>query len=433
MKCIWGIIIIMIMVLLSGCTDKENPVGYNTMGEPVYLETGTANISNVYSYEDSVNNYVNSSVLTIGNRGLYETMLLMKIANLPDSLAEFEDTELTLSLVVNKQTGSESNIYNYGRLKQVWDEDEVSYKTATDSSDWEYPITEEYSSYDISGEYSIYDTLEIIFAIELFYNLEDGKYRADSLATDHGIYLQRSDADAESSDFIEYYSYGTDSSLQPKLTFNYKSEVEDSVYTEWVSSTIYDTNLYSCIDGDNSSLEKYEVFEGELFLQNISPVKMYMELDLDIADFTVSPSNTVIDTFQYSNMTINKANLVLHAKSDYYGSNSYIYTQPALLTVLVEPVENDIPLYEDEYELVSGVKTTQDSLDSVGEDLIYKIEITKEVQAIMTSNDDLTGKGLVIRSLRENRDFSYVRFYSPEDEIEKRPYLEIYYTLPLEP
>ncbi|MCF7911016.1 MAG: hypothetical protein K9M99_00685 [Candidatus Cloacimonetes bacterium] len=433
MKCKWGIMIFMIMLFLMGCTDRINSVGYNTVGEPQYLKTGTANISKVYSYEDSVNHYVNSSKLTIGNRGIYETMLLLDIVSLPDSVAEIEESELILSLVVSKQTGSESGIYNYGRVLQTWDEDEVSYKTATDSTDWESHFVEEYGSFDISGEYSNYDTLEISLPLELFYHLERGIFQADTLAVNYGIYIQRADPDQSSSDFIEYYSYENDAALQPKLNFNYKNNLEDSVYTEWVSSTINDANLFSCVGGDNSSLEYYEVYDDELLLQNISPVKMYLEISLGLADFADSLGNVVIDSFQYNNMTINRAFLVLHAKEDYYSSNNYIYTQPALLKHSVFPADNEIPVYEDDYELVSGVKITQDSLSSVGDDLIYKIGITKELQAITTTNDGLSGVGLVIRSLRENRDFSYVKFYSSTEDIEKGPFLEIYYTLPLEP
>jgi len=154
---------------------------------------------------------------------------------------------------------------------------------------------------------------------------------------------------------------------------------------------------------------------------------------LDNSDFADTLSNTIIDSFQYNNMTINKAYLVLHAKDDKYGSNSYIYTQPALLISEVPAVDNEIPVYKDDYKLISGVVTTQDSLDTVGEDKIFKIDITSEIQAITTDHDENEGIGIVIRSLRENRDYSYVKFYSSAEDESKGPYLEIYYSLPLEP
>lgn len=429
MKRIWGIMIIMTAVLLTGCTDKDNPVGYNPMGEPQYIEIGTENISNVYSYEDSVNNYVNSSLLTIGNREQYDTMLLLHVSGLPDTLAEITDNELKLSLVISKQTNSETNIYEYGRINQLWDEDEITYKTCTDTSDWVYPFTEEYGEYEFSGEYSAYDTLEIIFPLELFYTLNEEIYEVDSLASNYGIYFKRQNPDTEGRDFIEYFSKSSDSSIQPKLRFSYKLAVEDSEYVAWESSVINDATLYSQLD-DDEALGYYEVYENELMLRNISPVKMYMEISLDSSDFADTLSNTIIDS---NNMTINKAYLVLHAKEDYFGSNSYIYSQPALLESQVPAVDNEIPVYKDDYNLISGVVTTQDSLKTIGGDKIFKINVTSEIQAITTDHDENEGIGLVIRSLRENRDFSYVKFYSSAEDMSKGPYLEIYYSLPLEP
>jgi len=431
MKRIWGIMIIMTAVLLTGCTDKDNPVGYNPMGEPQYIEIGTENISNVYSFEDSVNNYVNSSLLTIGNREQYDTMLLLHVSGLPDTLAEITDNEIKLSLVISKQTNSETNYYEYGRINQLWDEDEITYKTCTDTSDWVEPFTEEYGEYEFSGEYSAYDTLDILLPKELFYNLNEDVFEVDSLASNYGIYFKRQNPDTEGRDFIEYFSRSSDSNIQPRLSFSYKFAIEDSEFVDWESSTINDATLYSRLD-DTADLEYYEVYEDELMLRNISPAKMYMEIALDSLDFADTQGNELTD-FKYNNMTINKAYLVLHAKEDHFGSNSYIYTQPALLTSEVPAVDNEIPVYKDDYNLISGVVTTQDSLETIGEDKIFKIDVTSEIQAITTDHDDNEGIGLVIRSLRENRDFSYVKFYSSAEDVSKGPYLEIYFSLPLEP
>jgi len=432
MKRIWGIMVIMTAVLLTGCTDKNNPVGYNPMGEPQYIEIGTENISNVYSFEDSVNNYVNSSLLTIGNREEYDTMLLLHVSGLPDTLAEITDNEIKLSLVISKQTNSENNIYEYGRINQVWDEDEITYKTCTDTSDWVEPFTEEYGEYEFSGEYSVYDTLDVLLPMELFYTLNEDVFEVDSLAYNYGIYFKRQNPDTEGRDFIEYFSRSSDSNIQPRLSFSYKFAIEDSGYVDWESSTTNDATLYSSLD-DNADLEYFEVYENELMLRNISPVKMYMEISLDSSNFVDTLSNTIIDSFQYNNMTINKAYLVLHAKEDHFGSNSYIYTQPALLEFEVPAVDNEIPVYKDDYNLISGVVTTQDSLEIIGEDKIFEIDVTSEIQAITTDHDDNEGIGLVIRSLRENRDFSYVKFYSSAEDVSKGPYLKIYFSLPLEP
>ena len=420
---------------MTGCTHKDNPVGYNSLGQPEYIRS--ENINNVYSYEDSVNNYVNSSIITIGNRENYETRLLLRFSDLPDSSAEFEVEVINLQLVISKQVNSQENTYQAGIINQNWDQNQVTYKSACDTTDWDENsgFGEVLFNYPFSGDFNPNDTLNIPLPLEIFYQVIDEKYQVDSLATNFGIYIKRDNAESGEKDFIEFYSSENDVTIQPKLSFNYKNELEDEEYTSWESVTTYDASIYYSIDAGNT-LEYYKVYPGILKLQNISPVKMFLELNIGYEDFTESEGGVIADSSAYHNMTINRALLVLHAKEDHYGSNSYIYTQPSLLTdstLVNTPADNEIPVYEDDYELISGVVTTQDSLKVIDENLIYKIDVTKEIQAITADNDGIEGFGVIIRSLRENRDFSYVSFYTPLEETDKRPYLEIYYTPPLEP
>jgi hypothetical protein len=426
----------MVAVVFTGCTRKDNPVGYDPVNQPKYIELGNEVIGNSYSYEDSVNNYINSSVITIGNLGKYETRTLIRCWGLPDSLYEIKDSVISLKLVVNNQYNSLENTYKIGKIRQYWEQNYVTYKSASDTTDWSDGFDEELITFSFSGEYSEKDSVIVILPGEFFYNQHDDIYKLDSLIINYGFYLRRAGADPESKDFIEYYSYESDSSIRPSISFDYKVEAAADEYTLWESGIIYDASIYNAITCD-SDLEYYEVYDNELKLHNISPVKAFIEINISPVVFTELENSGIEDEEDFQSMTINKAFLVLHLKDDYYSSNNYFYTQPAVLTdtLLVNtPADNEIPVHQDNYELISGVVATQDSIYLSDEgNAMYKMEITRELQTLVTDKDGIKGFGLIIRSIRENRDFSYVNFYTKDEENpEKSPYLVIYYTPPLE-
>jgi len=438
MKKINGIIIsLILMIFLSGCTKDENSVGYDSMGEPLYLQiSGEKSIGNVYSFEDSISNYYNSPILTIGNREEYESMALLKFNGLPDTLSEIENNKIKLIMFVNKQHGSENTNLLIWEIGEYWEEDEVTYTAATDTSEWEnsdlFFVPDTAATYNSSQTYSEGDSIIVDIPVERVYSEVDGKMEVDSLIAEHGIFVKRNGMNAGESDFIEFYSYESDSSRQPRLTFRYKSDEDDTEYTSWTSTSVEDAAIYRSIDDD---LGDYDIYDGEIRLRNISPVKMFLEIiltDAVLDSIIINSDNGVNNYDQEFPVTINKAYLNLTAKEDYYGSTSYIYTQPAVLTNS-EMIENqvEIPEYGDDYTLVSGVTISQDSLLSLEGDLIYKIDITSELQSIIIENDDIDGHGLIIRSTRENRDFSYIDFYSKDDDVTKAPYLEVYCTPPL--
>lgn len=426
-------VLVLLLLALTACTEKKNPVGYNSIGEPKYLEFGSEVLGNFYSYEDSINSYSSSSILTIGNFEEYEMLSLIRFYGLPDSLVELENSYLSLSMVVSHIEGEQSSTYQFGRLGQYWSQNEVTWETASDTTSWKEDFEEPFWELIINGEYSSLDTIDIQIPSEYIYSYESGKYYADSLIADYGFYIKRSDPVIDERNFIEYYSYESDASLQPSLSFGYKSDTDEESFTTWNNGTIYDASIYR---SENEDLETYSVYSGVLKLRNISPVKLLLGINIGYEDFIESGENTGIYSAEdYDKMTINKAYLVLYAK-EYYSSNDYIYTQPALITdssILEIPEENEIPEYDENYTLISGVVTTQDSIMTEGENKYYKIDITSALQSYTTSHDEEDGYGLVIRSIRENRDFSFVEFYTGEENAELSPYLEIYYTPPLEP
>jgi hypothetical protein len=425
--------LILIIFMLSACTQKNNPVGYDPEDEPLkFIKLENNIISNVYSYEDTVKCYMNATVMSLGNRGKYESQILMRFYDLPDSLAAIEDAEnmIQLKLVVNKQRNCENSTIRIHKLNQSWDQDYISWKAAADTTDWVSPYYGDTEcNIELNGIYAAKDTVEILLPLELFYNQSGEKYYADSLAVNYGIMLEREVTDESGEDILEFYSFDSSSEYRPALSFNYKIETSDEEYTAWSSSIIYDGMLYNSRDAD---LEDFEVYADSLILRNISPTKMFIGLDIGAEAFISGQDSTGInDEADFNRMTINKAILVLQAKSDKYLSDNKVVVMPYLMTDtnwVATPAAGNIPVYDEQFEYISGTSTTTDSLKSG----IYRINITKAIQAYISDGDGYTGFGLVLFSSRENRDFSIVRFYNQFAEDLKRPYIEIYYTPPLQ-
>jgi len=430
-KNIW--LLLGIILAVSACTMKDNPVGYDPVNEPKLINFSDNIISNVYSYEDTVKSYLNATVISLGNRGKYESRIFLRFYDLPDSLATMENEELTLKLVVNKQRNSENSTFHTRIVNQSWDQNYISWKTATDSLDWEMPFFTDYEfDFELNEIYATGDTVEVGFPLEMFYNYnqEDDKYYVDSLLVNYGITIMRDTPDTEGENILEFYSSESSDEYGPELKFSYKVEASDVEYTEWNSSIVYDGMFYTSTADD---LEDFEVYGDSLILRNISPTKMFIGLDISLEDFIIAGDTTGINTLaEFNKMTVNRAELVLQAKSDRYFSSNMIYVVPYLLTdsTWVEtPEDGNIPVYEEQFEYVSGTSTTSDSLESNE----FRIDITETLQAYINDGDDIDGFGIIIFSARENRDFSIVRFYNQSAEESKQPYIELTYTPPLLP
>lgn len=425
-------ILILLVVLIFSCTQKNNPVGYEPVDQPRYLELRDDIISNLYSYEDSVKYYQNASEISLGNQKKYESRILMRFLTLPDSLAEIENDEIIMKLCVHKQKGIFTSNIAIGKLNQYWNQNYITWKAAADTIDWEEPYFEltEYEISDFGDEFSAGDTIEVTLPLNLFYYEENDKLYADSLASDYGLILMQTTCDYESETILEFYSNEAAEDYQPELRFSYKADTSDEEYTDWTSATVYDGMLYESNEDD---LETYDVYADSLIFRNISPTKMFIGLDIGLEDFIMAGDTTGIDDYDELNrITVNKANLVLHAKDNKYLSSSYLYMIPYLMTdsVFIEtPLTDNIPVYDEQYEYVSSTSATSDTLTSNE----YRLDITEIIQAYLIEGDDISGYGLIIFSSRENRDFSRVRFFNHKEDEANKPYIELYYTPPLLP
>ena len=408
------IFILIFILIIMGCTQKKNTVGVpNVNNEPIeMIISDTTYFGNFYSFEDSCRNYIGNSKLIVGTYENNEAKSLIRFTSLPDTVYQFDSENITLTLWLENSLNFES--LEFGKLKQEWVESLVTWKAATDSTDWEDDFFE---SLDFTFDVEQTDSLNIEIPIEKFYSEVNRSYFViDSLIYDYGLILYSGSSDDENR-FIEIKS--RESGTQPLLSFDYTPAENDTSRT-FSNTATYDTSMFLKKDGTN---EDFVTFEDELIISNIQPIKMYLNFDISDSVF-IADSSGIETNYDYTMMTINKAELILSVKD----STEFTYpleTSFTLFPYLVTSEDPQIPFaYSEDYEYIYG------SLNSSGSsaDTEFVIDITKIVQGITSGENE--NNGILIKSTKENKDFSFIDFGTKFDE-GKEPKLRIIYTPPI--
>lgn len=408
------IFILIFILIIMGCTQKKNTVGVpNVNNEPIeMIISDTTYFGNFYSFEDSCRNYIGNSKLVVGTYENNEAKSLIRFTSLPDTVYQFDSENITLTLWLENSLNFES--LEFGKLKQEWVEYLVTWEAATDSTDWEDDFFE---SLDFTFDVEQTDSLNIEIPIEKFYSEVNRSYFViDSLIYDYGLILYSGSSDDENR-FIEIKS--RESGTQPLLSFDY-TPAEDDTSRTFSNTVTYDTSMFLKKDGTN---EDFVTFEDELIISNIQPIKMYLNFDISDSVF-IADSSGIETNYDYTMMTINKAEIILSVKD----STEFTYpleTSFTLFPYLVTSEDPQIPFaYSEDYEYIYG------SLNSSGSsaDTEFVIDITKIVQVITSGENE--NNGILIKSTKENKDFSFIDFGTKFDE-GKEPKIRIIYTPPI--
>ena len=408
------IFILIFILIIMGCTQKKNTVGVpNVNNEPIeMIISDTTYFGNFYSFEDSCRNYIGNSKLIVGTYENNEAKSLIRFTSLPDTVYQFDSENITLTLWLENSLNFES--LEFGKLKQEWVEYLVTWEAATDSTDWEDDFFE---SLDFTFDVEQTDSLNIEIPIEKFYSEVNRSYFViDSLIYDYGLILYSGSSDDENR-FIEIKS--RESGTQPLLSFDY-TPAEDDTSRTFSNTVTYDTSMFLKKDGTN---EDFVTFEDELIISNIQPIKMYLNFDISDSVF-IADSSGIETNYDYTMMTINKAEIILSVKD----STEFTYpleTSFTLFPYLVTSEDPQIPFaYSEDYEYIYG------SLNSSGSsaDTEFIIDITKIVQVITSGENE--NNGILIKSTKENKDFSFIDFGTKFDE-GKEPKIRIIYTPPI--
>jgi len=409
------IFILIFIFIIIGCTQKKNTVGVPDVdNEPIeMIISDTTYFGNFYSFEDSCRNYIGNSKLVVGTYENNEAKILIRFSSLPDTVYQFDSENITLTLWLENSLNFES--LEFGKIKQEWVESYVTWKAATDSTDWE---DEFFESLDFTFDVEQTDSLNIEIPREKFYSEVSSSYFViDSLIYKYGLILYSGSSDDENR-FLEINS--RESGTEPLLSFDY-TPVEGDTSRTFSNTATYDTFMYLKKDGTN---EDFVTSENELIISNIQPIKMYLNFDISDSVFINAESSGIDTTYDYTMMTINKAELILSVKD----STEFTYPLETSFTLFPYLVISDDPqvpfAYDEDYEYIYG------TINSFGSssDTEFVIDITKIVQGI--TSGEYENNGILIKSTKENKDFSFIDFGTKFDE-GKEPKLRIIYTPPI--
>lgn len=406
-------LIMMILLFIFGCTQKDNVVGTNGPEGPSPISTtiDSEDFTAKYSYEDSCA-YSNSNTLLLGNYQEETSYALLRFTSLPDSF--YDISSVNISLEISKRNEFETVDNTTLKLATVndilWFEN-ATWWVSSDSTDWDGEHFSDLDYTDLTlSEYGIICEEDSIY-IEL-----DTDILADWIdAEDNsGLVIY-----SESGGFMELFSseYGNDQN--PVLTFDYKLAETDTVFTTETIETCYD-----CIVFETDAV--YNKWEDELKISNIQPVNIFTKFEINDSifvnglpdDYQIADNDT---TLYLQRLTINKAELILNNNGvNAYPLSGSTYLYPYLVTsdtVNTDPANLDIPLLSLEDVDESYISSTTDTLQTAQ----IAIDITSVIQNYVS--DEIDNNGIVIRSINVNDDFIHTEF-------DNEPQINIIFTPP---
>ncbi|MBN2460835.1 MAG: hypothetical protein JXB60_04450, partial [Candidatus Cloacimonetes bacterium] len=239
-------------------------------------------------------------------------------------------------------------------------------------------------------------------------------------STDFGLILYTEQEDAFLEIYSSEYTYDDESVFNPNVNFDYYYTAGDSILDTYDQELNEDTFIYS-------HDFNYQNFTGQLFVSNIRPVRMLVKIGLEDSIFINMDNSGIEDNDDYRRMTINRAEIILVSNDSEpypldgsFSLRSYLVTADSL-----DFNDISVPLVPDGgYEFLYDDTVT----DTLGTEA-FSVDVTNIIQYITSGERE--NKGIMIRSIYENKDFKHMAFATSEDSDELiRPVLKIIYTPP---
>jgi len=394
------ICLILILITLSGCTDKNNLTGNNFSDIRAITVNDGNGILFGFSFPASEEISISGSEtkLLAGNYNAASALSFFRFTGLPTNIESTEMDSCFLSLnIAGCYALRNSLILKLYKLNKVW----------TDSLDLAN-ITESDLSTDPIATYLIANTSEITGEEITFSLLEaDITNWQDPDSTGWNLALK-----VENEGWVEISS--RESSYSPKLQIKYKTETEG----EWITYNQPPTK-------DTYTLEAQETDPPELWkISNLTSTCLYVKYEPTSTIFVDNEGNQLTDE-QRKRMTINKASLVLYIKNDdyYHSTNSYSLRP---FNVVKDSITDPVQLLKSDYEYLVYTVTSTGTI--TGDSLT--VDITPIIQSY--TSGDKTPKGIVIQSTQERKNFGTLEFWDCNESTaaEKKPYIKITYTPP---
>ncbi len=402
-------LLLAVILLGAGCTDKTNNTGYidPVLNQEDVIISGTL-IDTIWNYRDTVQTYSGSTVTTVGNSRNIRLLTLLRWEDFP---SDAQALSATMSIVPSATHTPDNIDIQFARLDENWDEGEVTW-TYTDSDVLWENTGHEYESIGSIAYDPEADTISVDFPLDVLQYWLDNVTAMeddDDLETNNfGIVLFSDTPDQ----FLEILTL--DSDYGPILEFDYLSDGDTMTYS---SETTDDITIYHNPDED---VTLGQGFDG-MVISNIYPYRTVVKIDFDYDVFNqglIDAGLDEIDEYDYRLTTVSMAELVFDIDAD----QSYMVDDNFSVQAYMMLNDNpSIPLeYSEDYVYYSG-----NSISYYDEDTgQIRVEVTSLIQSIMSG--EAVNYGFLIRSIEEDRDLGRViSTTEPHLEISfARPFIE---------
>lgn len=394
---------ILLMALLTGCASNESGVGFPGSQFENHITTIPDSCFLVnYAFQDSIKAYGNNTRLDLGEYNGIQSRVLLKSEALPTNLDTTNVTSIstnpTITLRVKRSYNCTSMNIKIYKLTSTWLENKATWNKTSDTTNWVCPGGDFEANESIVALTNLNADSTITFEIPKQWVFD---WMKDS-DTNHGILLSLPN---RSNEIVEFYSGET--LYPPTLTFKYMAT--DNLIKTYDENIYYDTFIHSGVNN-------FAVYDDQLRITNIIPYGSYLY-------FTLPPSyfEGVQTTEELKNVTINRAELVLHTKSvDNYKRNDLFGVVPCLLKV---DNTSQASLFSTSNYLVSSTSTDSLHADSL------TVNVTTIVQNLTSGKK--TNYGILLISSSKNANFMDLQFYTKNSAVSSylKPHLRLYYSV----
>ncbi|HHI88070.1 MAG TPA: DNRLRE domain-containing protein [Candidatus Cloacimonetes bacterium] len=377
-----SIMILVLLVVIVSCTQKNNYMGYD---QDVVIVSDT--ISNALTFErsftDTIGIYSSNSVMLVGNFNGVKTRSLMRFGTLPDTTwldsTSFESCEILFERKSHLET--DINIHAY-KLLIDW---------SVGSTTWDSIGTDDYEDFTTP--------VEFVTDADSFYIPFDSTIVKDWIINDTLNYGMLLDAPDAVDNFVEFYTFNSNDN-GPKLKI-----VAIGAETGKKDTLLIGTTRDAFIGFDENMQKNYD--PGKMIIANLPPSRLILKVHVDSIYTQLGISLDRLK--QYS---INLAELQIDSLmvENSYVDNDYI----SIIPYYVSDTQTDECTY---------ISTTPTSYFRKN-DSLSSITITPLLEGMIRG--DLSNPYIALVSTQENKDYSFVELFE-----NSTPALRIIYTKPV--
>jgi len=396
-------LIVLAIIMLSGCTKKNNLTGNNWSDTHALSIDDKAGLIMGYSFPAETLNEIKGSEIKLlaGNYASATAISYLRWTGLPKSstIATLEHADscyIELNLLKRSPLPRNPLKLQLYKINKAWND------TLTTITDADLSIIP-------SAEYTVDDTISIVgkkiklpLPISAIYAWES---TADSTGWNLAI-------KAVNDGWVEIAS--AEVSSGPSMYIKYKTDTTATSFSTYSSKPVKDSYTLDAPLATASTDWK---------IDNLTSKRMFVQFNPTTTLFK-DTDGSQLDSLAIRRLTINKATLVLHVKDNSYFTGASTFSLYPF-NVVRDTVSALTPLIKADYETIVW---TVSSLGLVVGDSV-EIDITPIIQAY--TSGDKSPKGIMIQSLQERQNFGYLEFWDCfTADSTKQPYVRIKYTPP---